>query len=207
MKKTIYLFFIMSLIMITVCSCQLKTNSKENEKITNIENRLSALESENAINKSKLNELLSGNANTESAASPSSSSSENSTEELSQSQPQKGFTYSVTNGYATITGYVGNEKSLVIPASIDGYKVISIGDHAFEDGMFNSVIISNGVESIGWFSFNGCVKLKDITVPPSVTSIGYSAFGNADSSTNIFCHSGSFVLEYAKSFGLSYTII
>lgn len=206
MKKTIYLFCITLLILISVCSCQFRDDSQENSKINSIENRLSALEAENALNKSYFEKLLSANRDTQSTDT-SSPPAESSEEESTQTEPKKGFTYSVSNGYATITGYLGSDKSLVIPASIDGYKVVSIGDRAFEDSSLTNVIISDGVESIGWFAFNGCVKLKDITVPSSVTSIGYSAFGNADSKTNIFCHSNSFVLEYAKSFGLSYTVI
>lgn len=206
MRKRIYLFCVIFIILISVCSCQFKDYAQESSVIIGIESRLSALESENAQNRSHLEKLLStdkDSATLDTTSPPSDTSHEEST----QAQQKKGFTYSVSNSLATITGYVGDDKSLVIPASIDGYKVISIGDRAFEDTSLVSVIISDGVESVGWFAFNGCVKLKNITVPSSVTSIGYLAFGNSDSSTNIFCHSGSFVLEYAKSFGLSYTVI
>lgn len=206
MRKKIYLFFVLLLIIASVCSCQFKANSQDSDLILNMENRLSALESENTLYKSKLEELLQKNSVSE-TLDPSPTTSDTSSEESTTEPQQKGYTYSVSNGVATITGYVGNEKALVIPASIDGYRIVSIGDHAFEDSSLVSVIISDGVESIGWFAFNGCVKLKEITVPASVTSIGYSAFGAADSKTNILCHSDSFVLQYAKSFGLSYTVI
>ena len=118
-----------------------------------------------------------------------------------------GFTYTLDGGNATITGYIGNEKSIIIPASIDGYKVVAIADRAFADTFIESVIISESVTSIGWFAFDGCIKLKSITVPSSVTSIGYAAFGNAESPVTVYCHSDSFALKYAKSYGLSYTVI
>ncbi len=121
--------------------------------------------------------------------------------------PSIGFTYTVTDGYATITGYVGNDTELVIPATVDGYRVTAIADSAFEDSSIKSVIISNGVQSIGWFAFNGCMKLTSVTVPSSVVSIGYSAFGSAGSSLTLYCHSQSFALSYAKSYGLTYAVI
>lgn len=44
-----------------------------------------------------------------------------------------------------------------------------------------SVIINNGITSIGSFAFNGCTNLLSITVPYSVTSIGNNAFSGCSS--------------------------
>ena len=118
-----------------------------------------------------------------------------------------GFKYIVSGDTATITGYSGEEKQLVIPASVDGYRVVSIADGAFENSDIKSVIISDGISSIGWFAFNGCHALKSITIPASVVEIGYSALGTAGTPATIYCHSDSFALSYAKSYGLTYTVI
>lgn len=48
-----------------------------------------------------------------------------------------------------------------------------------------TVIIENGVTSIDYLAFYGCVNLKDVTIPESVTSIGDSAFGSCRSLTKI----------------------
>ena len=41
------------------------------------------------------------------------------------------FTYTVSDGTVTITGYTGTGGTVVIPATIDGMPVVSIGNHAF----------------------------------------------------------------------------
>lgn len=117
------------------------------------------------------------------------------------------FKYIVSGTTATVTGYTGSDEVLVIPASIDGYRVTAIGDGAFEGSKVKSVIVSDGIENIGWFAFNGCTSLRSVTVPSSVKSIGHLAFGEGQDLLTIYCHSGSFALAYAKSYGLTYTVI
>ena len=119
----------------------------------------------------------------------------------------QGFKYIITGGVATITGYEGNEKKIVIPATVGGYRVKAIADGAFEKSKLTDVIISDGIESIGWFAFGECPDLKSITIPSSVTSIGYGALGTAESAPFIYCHADSFALSYAKSYGLAYAVI
>ena len=89
------------------------------------------------------------------------------------------FYYKKSDGTVAITGYKGNESSLVIPDTIDGYRVTSISEEAF---IFNhnltSVVLSDSVTSIGRAAFYACDKLADITIPDSVTAIGDSAFYN-----------------------------
>lgn len=119
----------------------------------------------------------------------------------------QGFKYIVSEGVASITGYDGDQKKIVIPASINGYRVASIADGAFEGPKLTDVIISDGIEYIGWFAFGNCSALKSITIPSSVTSIGYGALGTAEAAPFIYCHADSFALSYAKSYGLSYAVI
>ncbi len=119
----------------------------------------------------------------------------------------QGFKYIVSEGVASITGYDGDQKKIVIPASINGYRVTSIADGAFENSNLTDVIISDGIEYIGWFAFGNCSSLKSITIPSSVTSIGYGALGTAEAAPFIYCHADSFALSYAKSYGLSYAVI
>ena len=40
-----------------------------------------------------------------------------------------------------------------------------------------TVIIQDGITSIGEWIFCGCTSLKSINIPESITFIGYSAFG------------------------------
>lgn len=117
------------------------------------------------------------------------------------------FLYTVKENSAVITGYTGNEETLVIPSSIDGYAVSEISDSAFSSTKIKSVIISNGITKIGWFAFKDCTLLTSVTIPSSVTSIGYSAFFTEANGFTIYCPSGSFAQQYAKSYGISYATI
>ena len=108
---------------------------------------------------------------------------------------------------ATITGYTGKDERLVIPSSIDGYTVTAIADSAFSSDTLKSVVIPDGVVTLGWFAFFECAALTSVTIPDSVTEIGYSAFPSTLSAFTIYCHSNSFAQKYAASYGLSYAII
>ena len=117
------------------------------------------------------------------------------------------FLYMVNNNKATLTGYTGNTTHLVIPSAIDGYAVYDIADNAFSSSTLKSITISNGICRIDWFAFAACTNLESITIPSSVTSIGYSAFPSSSKKLTIYCHSGSFAQSYAQSYGLNYAVI
>jgi hypothetical protein len=87
-----------------------------------------------------------------------------------------GFEYSVTGTSATVTGCtVTCPTTLVIPATLGGYSVTSIGAYAFDYNALTSVTIPNSVTSIADSVFRENV-LTSVTIPNSVTSIGVSAF-------------------------------
>ncbi len=115
------------------------------------------------------------------------------------------FNYTAANGTITITGYTGPGGGVIIPGTIDGLPVTSIGSHAFTDCTslisvtipdsvtrigehafyycygLTSVTIGNGVTDIADFTFACCPSLTSVTIPNSVISIGDGAF--------IFCTS------------------
>ena len=88
------------------------------------------------------------------------------------------FNYTNTSGTITITGYTGSGGAVVIPSTINGLPVASIGDAAFANcTSLTSVTIPNSVTSVGVSAFQGCGGLTSVTIPGSVTSIGSEAFG------------------------------
>lgn len=117
------------------------------------------------------------------------------------------FLYRVTEGKAIITGYTGKETALVIPSAIDGYAVQGIADSAFSSQTLKSVTISSGICRIDWFAFCECPNLEAITIPSTVTTIGYSALPTHAKTLTVYCHADSFALTYAKSYGLNYAVI
>ena len=89
------------------------------------------------------------------------------------------YEYTVEDGTATITKYIGTDEDVVIPSALDGFSVTGIGDRAFDsNSTMKSVIIPQGVTSIGANAFQWSSRLAAITVPDSVSKIGSGAFYN-----------------------------
>ncbi len=77
--------------------------------------------------------------------------------------------------------YEANIKSVVI-----GNGVTTIGDYAFDRcGSLTSVIIGNSVITIGEGSFRNCDSLTSITIGNSVTTIEGAVFYDCDSLTSV----------------------
>ena len=129
-----------------------------------------------------------------------------STEKPSDTDSQSAFRYTLVNGLATITSIVTDEENIVIPSVIDGYRVNAIGTEALSSGAVKSITISAGVEKLDWFAFKNCPALSSVSIPDSVSSIGYGAFDNASASLIIRCTRDSFAHRYAQSYGLTYDI-
>ncbi|MDE7430363.1 MAG: leucine-rich repeat protein, partial [Lachnospiraceae bacterium] len=94
------------------------------------------------------------------------------------------FKYTVStdeknNEVATITGYTGSVSTLIIPDTIDGYKVVGIGNNAFENNkQLCTVVIPDSVTSIGNKAFYNCSNLEDVTLSKKLVSLGGYGFGN-----------------------------
>jgi len=95
------------------------------------------------------------------------------------------FTYTINNGTITITKYTGAGGEVIIPSTINGLPVTSIGQSAFVtyppmDPPYStnviSVVIPDSVTTIGERTFMGCAGLTNVAIPNSVTSIGELAF-------------------------------
>ena len=70
---------------------------------------------------------------------------------------ENGFEYTVTGDEATITGYTGSAKSLVIPSELGGKPVTAIGEKAFYEYKMLNIYIPKTIKAIGEDAFAGTV--------------------------------------------------
>jgi hypothetical protein len=81
-----------------------------------------------------------------------------------------------------IVKYKGSATQVRIPATIEGLPVRELygppytGGGVFLKSRVTSVVIPEGVTSIGWRAFEECERLTSVTIPESVTYIGQNAF-------------------------------
>src|SRR5262249_36739359 len=92
------------------------------------------------------------------------------------------FIYAINNGTITILGYSGPGGAVIIPDTIQGVPVTTIGNQAFYNkASVTSVTIPNGVTTLEYAAFDACTGMTNVTIPATLTSIGDAAFA--------FCYS------------------
>ncbi len=99
------------------------------------------------------------------------------------------FKYDVyENNTAVISEYTGNEKDIVFPDTVDGYPVVGIGKIDFRSRFKSKKItVKTGSNTlfISGSSFNYCYGIKKVVLNEGLTVIFRSAFGFAESLTEI----------------------
>jgi hypothetical protein len=109
---------------------------------------------------------------------------------------------------AIVTGYVGPDGDIAIPATLGGFPTTTIGTAAFrysqitsvtmpdtvtligqyafaECGSLTTVVIPNSVTHIAQFGFLSCPALSSLTLGDHLTIIGYNSFSNCTSLTSL----------------------
>ena len=99
------------------------------------------------------------------------------------------------NGTDETNNYRWRNKAISIPWSskrkqiesiVINEGITTIGDYGFHSCSFlTSITIPNSVTTIGVFAFYNCSSLKSITIPKSVTTIGEQAFLECTSLTSV----------------------
>lgn len=109
-------------------------------------------------------------------------------------------------GGIRIDDYIGSDLEVIVPNQIGKDKVVAIGSQAFslydDDYQLRenrkdliSVVLPEGVTSIGYRAFDGCPNLTSVTLPSSMTSISYWAFNGCKMLTDIHIPSGTVKIE------------
>lgn len=95
--------------------------------------------------------------------------------------------YTVKDGKATITAYIGVGTSLTVPARLGGVSVSSVTGLAnlTQQPKITSITFSSGITEIGASLCKGYTALQSVTLPNTITTIGGSAFASCPKLTGI----------------------
>jgi hypothetical protein len=105
---------------------------------------------------------------------------------------ESGYSYAISDGKATITGYAGPGGAITIPTSLGGYPVVAIDrDSFFANRALTSVTFPEGLLTIGPMAFYNCSGIQTTWIPSSVSAIGLSAFAGCSSLVAINVSSGN----------------
>lgn len=85
------------------------------------------------------------------------------------------------NSYKLVS-YIGTGANVVVPTEYNGLLITKIEANCFKGNTtIKSVVIPEGVTSMGNAVFYGCAKLESVTIPSTVTNTGNAAFYNCTS--------------------------
>lgn len=98
---------------------------------------------------------------------------------ISAADNTKNFSYNVIDSDSVeIAGYDDSKTEVIIPESVNGKKVVGIGNEAFmENKTITSVVIPDTVTTIGDSAFFACQSLSSINMPKQLKTISRCAFG------------------------------
>ncbi len=90
----------------------------------------------------------------------------------------QGLTYRLmNNGTAHVIAFDQTATDVVIPETVEGYTVTSIGERAFAYAHgLTTIVLPSKLESIGTYAFVECNALQALLIPASVTTIEEKAF-------------------------------
>ena len=91
------------------------------------------------------------------------------------------YSYEILNdGTLRLYQYEGTDTNIVVPDTIDRRKVTVLGNSTFQyctqASDIESVTLPDSLTTIEKNAFYNCEKLKSVTIPPNVSSIGLAAF-------------------------------
>ena len=104
------------------------------------------------------------------------------------------YRYTVENGEATITEYIGSDADVTVPDTIGGKPVVAIGTDAFADQLtLKSVTLPDSVTRIEFGAFFRCGALESVTLGEGIREIDALVFSHCDKLTYNEYENGSYL--------------
>ena len=96
-----------------------------------------------------------------------------------------GYLFYTYDNINYLLAYVGSNTNLTLPDDYNGQNYKLYNYAFYRCSGLTSVTIPDSVTSIGWGAFYGCSGLTSVTIPDSVTSIGEWAFSDCSGLTSV----------------------
>ena len=91
----------------------------------------------------------------------------------------------IDNGVIMIGNFAfsscGSIENVVLPDS-----VTTLGNSVFSGSKLQSIVLSEGMDSIAWGTFNYCSDLKQIVIPDSITYVSENAFNYCNALSKVY---------------------
>ncbi|MGN0995532.1 MAG: leucine-rich repeat protein, partial [Candidatus Ventricola sp.] len=114
-------------------------------------------------------------------------------------------TSTLSDGTLAITGFSGSSAQVIIPPQIGGRAVTVIHEYAFGScGVLEEVTVPDSITTIGYGAFRGCASLRQATLPASVSSIDWSAFVDCAPGLTLVVESGSYAEQWAREHSVAW---
>lgn len=86
--------------------------------------------------------------------------------------------YSVDQGKATLTAYLGSDSEVTTPSELDGCPVTALSGTFYQNQTITKVVVSEGVETMGGFlcTFESCNNLVEVQLPQSLKTLNGGVF-------------------------------
>jgi hypothetical protein len=99
------------------------------------------------------------------------------------------FTYTDNGVSATITAYTGYGGEISIPSTLGGYPVVALANNAFysNEGQLITKILSmpSTLTTMGYRAFYYCNQMTSVSIGSGVTTFGNYLFGNCTALTSV----------------------
>ncbi len=126
------------------------------------------------------------------------------------------YLYTYDEGKLSVSSYIGNRSSIILPSEFLGEKIDGTGWRGFYENIYTSqnntriedVIIpeDTNFSVLGQDSFCDYTKLETIVVPDTIKTIGGNVLLGCGNQLTVYCKEGSAMQKYAQQKGLNYAL-